>query len=111
PDKGTSGTVRKYRRIRTMLAIVVLPAYKQCIFDIHRMFVSRQQRNLLEAVSRLAYCNPFLPDRVTSERAVLGAEFMEGEPVWSYRAERPGPRENVWRIYRRIEPLMGELRS
>ena len=32
------------------------------------------------------------------ERAVLGDEFVEGEPVWSYRAEHPEPRANVWRI-------------
>jgi len=75
------------------------------------MLVTRQQRNLLEAVSRLAYCNPFLPDRVALEREVLGTEFVEGEPVWSYRADQPGPRENVWRIYRRIEPLAAELRA
>src|ERR1051326_958789 len=79
--------------------------------NVQRMFVSRTQRSLLEAVSRLAYCNPFLPERVAGERAVLGAEFVEGEPVWSYRADRPGARENVWRIYRRIEPVAVELRS
>jgi transcriptional regulator with AAA-type ATPase domain len=65
----------------------------------------------LEAVSRLAYANPFLPERVELERAALGAEFVEGEPVWSYRAEQPGPRENVWRVYRKLEPLLEELRA
>jgi transcriptional regulator with AAA-type ATPase domain len=65
----------------------------------------------LEAVSRLAYANPFLPERVELERAALGAEFVEGEPVWSYRAEHPGPRENVWRVYRKLEPLLEEMRT
>jgi transcriptional regulator with AAA-type ATPase domain len=65
----------------------------------------------LEAVSRLAYANPFLPERVELERAALGAEFVEGEPVWSYRAEHPGPRENVWRVYRKLEPLLEGMRT
>jgi transcriptional regulator with AAA-type ATPase domain len=68
-------------------------------------------KEMLRAVSRLGYCNPFLPERVTSERAVLGSEFVEGEPVWSYRPEEPGERANVARIQRRLEPLLEEARS
>src|SRR5579862_5408282 len=34
-------------------------------------------RAFLEAVSRLAYCNPFLPQ----QRVALGDAFQEGEPV------------------------------
>src|SRR5215471_20441335 len=74
-------------------------------------FMTPSQRTLLEGVSRLGYANPFLPERVECERAVLGAEFLAGEPVWSYRAEHPGPRENVWRIQARLEPLLEELRT
>jgi DNA-binding NtrC family response regulator len=73
--------------------------------------MNEAQRSLLEGVSRLAYLNPFLPERVDCERAVLGAEFVEGEPVWSYRAEHPEPRANVWRITARLEPLLVELRE
>ncbi len=69
-----------------------------------------EQRQTLEAVSRLGYCNPFLPERVELERAVLGAEFAEGELVWSYRVEDPHPRQNVQRIYRKLEPLLASLR-
>jgi DNA-binding NtrC family response regulator len=74
-------------------------------------FLTSSQRALLEAISRLVYANPFLPERVECERAVLGAEFIAGEPVWSYRAEHPEPRENVWRIQARLEPLIEELRT
>jgi transcriptional regulator with AAA-type ATPase domain len=66
---------------------------------------------LLESISNISYANPFLPERVSHERAVLGDEFVEGEPVWSYRLEQPGPRENVWRIYRKLEPLAEDLRN
>ena len=79
--------------------------------NVHMAFLSGTQRELLRAVSQLGYCNPFLTERVELERAVLGAEFVEGEPVWSYRVEQPGPRENVWRILRRLEPLAEQLRD
>jgi len=74
-------------------------------------FLSGTQRNLLRSVSQLAYCNPFLPERVDLERAALGGDFVEGEPVWSYHVEQPGPRENVWRILRRLTPMMEQLRE
>ncbi len=74
--------------------------------------LAADQRRMLEAVSRLAYCNPFLPERVQLERAVLGDEFEEGEPVWSQQVDDPDrPRPNVYRIAARIEPLIGQLRS
>jgi len=73
--------------------------------------LNAEQRHLLEAVSRLAYANPFLPERVECERAVLGADFVEGEPVWSFRAEHPEPRANVIRISAMMEPVVEQLRA
>src|ERR1039457_4536962 len=72
-------------------------------------FLTSAQRTLLGGVSRLGYANPFLPERVELERAVLGGEFVEGEAVWSYRAEHPEPRANVWRIVGKLEPLVEPL--
>src|SRR5256885_2465568 len=61
---------------------------------------------------RSAYCNPFAPDRVTLERAALGREFVEGEPVWSVEVEDPDrPRTNVWKIIALLEPLVERLRE
>ena len=74
-------------------------------------FLSAGQRAMLSAVSRLGFANPFLPERVEYERAALGSAFVEGEPVWSYRAEHPEPRANVWRIQERLEPTMEQLRA
>jgi transcriptional regulator with AAA-type ATPase domain len=74
-------------------------------------FMNTTQRTFLENISRFAYTNPFLPERVECERALLGAEFVEGEPVWSYRAEHPEPRANVWRIHSRLEVVIEELRA
>jgi hypothetical protein len=75
-------------------------------------FLSSKERAFLDAVSQLAYCNPFLPERPELERATLGPEYLEGEPVWSVSAADPDrPRENVWRIVKKLEPLMEELRA
>jgi hypothetical protein len=75
------------------------------------VFLSPSERSLLQSISRLGYCNPFLPERVELERAVLGDAFYEGEPVWSYRVDRPETRVNVVRIQQALEPLMETLRS
>jgi transcriptional regulator with AAA-type ATPase domain len=76
------------------------------------VFLSSNQRTLLRAVSQLAYTNPFLPERVELERAALGADFVEGEPVWSQQVQDPDrPRVNVWRIVERLEPLAEQLRA
>lgn len=70
------------------------------------------ERALLRSISDLAYCNPFLPERVTLERAVLGADFVEGEPVWSMRVHEPDqPRANVWKIITLLEPLVEQVRE
>src|SRR3984893_2163916 len=74
-------------------------------------FLSRNESAFLRAVSQLAYCNPFLPERVKCERAALGPDFVEGEPVWSLPVDQPErPRANVWRIVERLEPLAEQLR-
>ncbi|HYL76013.1 MAG TPA: sigma 54-interacting transcriptional regulator [Bryobacteraceae bacterium] len=76
------------------------------------VFVSPAERSFLTAVSQLAYCNHFLPERARLERAALGREYVEGEPVWSMPVEEPErPRANVWRIVARMEPLAEQLRG
>ncbi len=74
--------------------------------------MSSEERSFLQAVSELAYCNPFLPERTQIERSALGRDFVEGEPVWSQTVDDPDkPRANVWRIFDRLEPLMNQLRE
>jgi len=75
-------------------------------------FLSANERFLLRTISDLAYCNPFAPERVTLERAALGSEFVEGEPVWSVQVEDPDrPRTNVWKIIALLEPVVERLRQ
>jgi transcriptional regulator with AAA-type ATPase domain len=75
-------------------------------------FLSAGERRFLSAVSQLAYCNPFLPERPEFERAALGDDYVEGEPVWSRPTMDPErPRANVWRIADRLEAMLEPLRS
>lgn len=83
--------------------------YNECI---SMAFFSAGERSFLSAVSELAYCNPFLRERGELERAALGKEYVEGEPVWSLPVEDPErPRANVWRVAARLETLVEQLRN
>jgi transcriptional regulator with AAA-type ATPase domain len=76
----------------------------------HMTFVSASERRFLQVVSDFAYCNPFLPEHTRLERAALGTDFVEGEPVWSQPVDDPErPRVNVWRIVERVVPLAEQL--
>src|SRR6187551_3748601 len=44
---------------------------------------SPSERRFARAIARLAHDNPFLPERVDSERAALGRDFSEVGTVWS----------------------------
>ena len=74
--------------------------------------LSRTERTFLRAVSNLAYCNPFLPERIEHERQALGEGFADGEPVWSVQVNDPNkPRVNAWKISERVEPMVRDLRQ
>jgi len=84
-----------------------------CTIHVYMLpFLNPGERTFLSAVSELAYSNPFLPARIQCERAALGGDFVEGEPVWSLPVDEPErPRANAWRIVERLDPLAEELRS
>ncbi|MGC9947491.1 MAG: sigma 54-interacting transcriptional regulator [Bryobacteraceae bacterium] len=85
---------------------------RDLFLDVHMPFLTTQQRAFLSAVSQLAYANPFLPEWVEFEQAVLGDAFVAGEPVWSQHVRDPEqPRANVWRIVERLEALAAALRA
>ncbi len=73
-------------------------------------FITPANRRLLAAVSHLLYSNPFLPDILARERAALGEEAVEEEPIWSMTVSDPDRvRANSWRIVDRLEPLLKNL--
>ena len=67
---------------------------------------SPSQRRFAEALSELAYCNPFLPERFEHERAVLGDAFEEEATVaWSRHSDWEHTRSNVRRLARETEEV------
>ncbi len=66
----------------------------------------------LRATAALAYANPFSPERVEMERAALGKEFVPGDPIWSVSVADPDRvRPNIWRIQKKLEPVLDAMRE
>src|SRR5690349_4303164 len=84
------------------------------IIDEHYLYMSwldDTQRRQAAAIADLAYGNPFLAERITHERAVLGDAFVAGEPVWTLRPGREIHNSNLDRVARVAEGLVATMRS
>jgi len=68
-------------------------------------------RNFLLAVSGLAHCNPFLPERLEFERQALGDQFSEVGRVWSRGDWDEKEPSNIEQIGRRVVKLATQLRD
>ncbi len=69
------------------------------------------EREVVEAISRLVYCNPFTPERLTLERQALGEAFTPFDVVWHAQVDPSRDNPNVPRIRARAEELASILRS
>ena len=70
------------------------------------------ERRFLTAVARLAYTNPFLPERTAYERAALGRDYVPGSPVWSASVAAPDQvSPNLARLRARLDPVVENVRS
>ncbi len=69
------------------------------------------ERAFAQAISRLAYCNPFLPERIECEREALGPEFAAAGVVWHPRPDQEPENPNVAKINERVEALAERLRE
>jgi DNA-binding NtrC family response regulator len=70
-----------------------------------------EEDGLAVAIARLGHTNPFLPERIDAERAVLGAEFVPADVVWSVRADRAVQNPNVSRLAARATALADRLQA
>ena len=70
-------------------------------------FMSQQERSFAEAVARLVYCNPFLPERIVHEREALGSDYIDSDIVW-HKVDRQG-HPNVEKINHRAQALVDKL--
>jgi len=78
-------------------------------------FLSVQERAFGSAVSRLAYCNPFLGERIDCERDALGGRFQDLGEVWHVRPHQDANIQdgnlNVEKINRDVDTLTEKLRQ
>jgi DNA-binding NtrC family response regulator len=65
-------------------------------------------RTLAQAISRLAYCNPFTPERIECERAALGPDFVPGGTLWHGSGETT-PTPNLRALHERARALTERL--
>jgi transcriptional regulator with AAA-type ATPase domain len=73
---------------------------------------SARDRHLLASVAGLGYANPFLPERIAFEKAILGREFQAAGPVWSASVKDPeATPPNVIAVYRKLDERIGRLRD
>ena len=75
--------------------------------------ITPADRRKLAALSRLAYCNPFSPERIAAEQDVLGAQFVADNGIaWSRsREEEDIERPNVTRITLVATELVHKFRT
>ena len=76
-----------------------------------RSLLSDAERSFAAAVSRLAYDNPFLPERIEWERRALGDEHVPFDAVWHSRGDAAGENPNEARIVERSASLVETLRE
>ena len=71
-------------------------------------FLTDADRTLARAISRLAYCNPFLPERIECERQALSGAFVPGGTLWHASGD-PEPPPNVPALRNLAEALSERL--
>ena len=81
------------------------------VHSMYMEFVSPAERVQAAAIAELAYCNPFLPERIAHEQAVLGDDFVAAEAVWTLRAGRAVQNVNLELIRERAGRLVTVLRD
>ena len=79
-----------------------------CTLAVGMPLLAPEDRTLAESISRLAYCNPFLPERIECERQALGADFIAGGTL-GHAPDEPGPAPNVHALRQRVEALSDRL--
>ena len=78
---------------------------------IRMSLLTETERSFVDDVSRLAYCNPFLPERIEYERQALGVEFVETGEVWHVGSDPDGRNPNVPKLNVRVEAVAEDLRA
>src|SRR5215203_5907400 len=81
------------------------------VHSLYMALLTDTERDFVTAVSRLAYVNPFLPERIDWERRALGEEHRPFDAVWHARGDVTGENPNEARIAERSGVLAEGLRE
>src|SRR5688572_6787888 len=87
------------------------PAERPLRRGLPMLFESTQERQRAGALSRIIYCNPFLPERLDCEREALGEEFVEADIAWNIGSDPITGRANIATLQRNAEELATALRG
>jgi len=71
--------------------------------------LSAAERKLAEAIYGVSYANPFLPQRLEFERAILGDVGSPRGSVWNLRVGPQQEPDQITQLRQRIEPLAETL--
>jgi DNA-binding NtrC family response regulator len=74
------------------------------------LFIADSDRRFAQAIAGLAYCNPFLPERIDFERNALGDAFVDTPAVWNITHDWEGNRPNIGRLKEKTEQFLADLR-
>lgn len=73
---------------------------------------TKPEKRLAECVSKIAFANPFLPQRVELEKLALGKHFDPStRPFWSWTLDDEVDRPNVVRLTALVNELTSKLRA
>jgi DNA-binding NtrC family response regulator len=75
------------------------------------LFGTESKRSLAKAISRLVYTNPFLPERIDAERAVLGESFTVSDRVWNVLGNPERELSNVGKIGEQADAIARAARQ
>ena len=75
------------------------------------MLFTPAQRDLAQAISTMAFCNPFTPERVEAERRVLGSAYTPQGKVWSLSVATATGGPHIAALRQRVAELVDALHA